>query len=190
MKTFFGGQKSVPAPPAVTSPDGVPAPAPITGTALPRLPRGAPADLHMFLAEDSDWLAVAHAQSPIWVVQEFALGSGAAQEKTVRYRPSPDVQNNGSLWVHTVFTPPGASPDPADGFFDPALTFAKSQPLVLYLPKPKLDKGVNLLTGKNSTGDQANPEDVAAASNETVVVSFLRPNVTLAMVDDFRCGGG
>lgn len=50
------------------------------------------------------------------------------------------------------------------------------------------DKGVNLWTGKNSTGDGAIPEELST-SNETVIVSFLRPNVTLAVVDDFRCSG-
>lgn len=48
------------------------------------------------------------------------------------------VQSNGSVWVHAIFTPPGASPNPADDFFDKSATFARSLQLNAYLPKPKV----------------------------------------------------
>lgn len=48
------------------------------------------------------------------------------------------MQRNGSVWVHAVFTPPGASPRPGDEFFDKGATFARSRQLNAYLPKPKV----------------------------------------------------
>ena len=40
-------------------------------------------------------------------------------------------------------------------------------------------------TGKNSTDGEAPPEGVTVG-NETVVASYLKPNVTIAFVDDFK----
>lgn len=44
-------------------------------------------------------------------------------------------------------------------------------------------EGVNLLSGKNATEGKADAS--VSASNETVIVSYFKPNVTLAVVDDF-----
>ena len=41
------------------------------------------------------------------------------------------------------------------------------------------------LTGKNSTDGEAPPQGVSL-NNETIVSSFLKPNVTIAFVDDFK----
>ena len=105
------------------------------------------------------------------------------------------VQNNGSVYVHSIFTPAGASPNPkgegaadrrlllqlvlpctaaaadathsrtppfarlpppppppADEFYDRSATFVRSRPLNAYLKKRAAKDGVNLLSGKNSTG--------------------------------------
>lgn len=136
MKTFFGGQKSSPAAPP-SAQDGT-APGLVLGNVLPRLPRGSPMDIYMFIAEDDEWSRVAHSQQPVWALTDFELGSGDPVTTSIKYHPSTTVQQNGTVWFHSVFTPSGASPDPADGFFDPAFTFAKSEPLVVYLPKPKV----------------------------------------------------
>jgi hypothetical protein len=43
-------------------------------------------------------------------------------------------------------------PVPADDFYDHTATFARTQPLNRYLKKRAAKEGVNLLSGKNSTG--------------------------------------
>ncbi|KFM27526.1 Cleft lip and palate transmembrane protein 1 [Auxenochlorella protothecoides] len=182
MKTFFGGQKSTPIPSATPGSPDLPA---LPAETLPRLARSTPVDVHVYISEANDWQASAKQGPPLWSATEFELGTGSTQATALVYAPSHAVQNNGSVFFHAVFTPSGASPDPADGFHDAALTFAKSQPLNVYLKKPRAGTGINLLTGKNSTGNEAAPEDVHTG-NDTVIVSFLRPNVTIAVVDDFK----
>lgn len=115
------------------------------------------------------------------------------------------VQNNGSVYVHAVFTPTGGSPNPqgehaclpaclhpgplhgrtwtgsvlprclpmcqehhksnaalerssscalpADEFFDRSATFARTHQLNVYRKKRAAREGINLLSGKNSTGE-------------------------------------
>lgn len=136
----------------------------------------------------------------------------------------------------------GPSHPPADEFFDRTASFGRTSQLNVYLKKRPAKSGVNLLSGKNSTGaccprgrpcsgwqhhpaglqlgrcsehqwqqqpvpassgvrramlmhpvspplpcsdGEALPDDVAL-KNETVIISYLKPNVTVQMIDDFR----
>jgi hypothetical protein len=120
----------------------------------PRLPRGHPLDMHLYISEEASWQAVAAAATPIWSTFEVPL---AEQQEPRRlqyvYRPSPAVQANGSVYVHAVFVPTGASPNPKDDFFDSTATFARTSPLNVWRKKRAAKAGVNLLSGKNSTGE-------------------------------------
>ena len=63
---------------------------------------------------------------------------------------------------------------------------AARPPTSFQLPGPpglQAKEGTNLLSGKNSTHDA--PVDFYSQHNETVIVSYLQPNITIAMVDDF-----
>lgn len=152
---------------------------------VPRLPRGHPLDMHLYLSERDSWQAVAESEQPIWTATDFGLAeSDVSRHFSYTYRPSAAVQNNGSVFVHAVFVPTGASPNPKDDFFDKTATFARTNQLNRYMKKRAAKGGINLLSGKNSTDDAAMPDDVALG-NETVIVSYLKPNVTLHMVDDF-----
>lgn len=101
------------------------------------------------------------------------------------YSPSAAVQHNGSVWVHAVFTPPGAAADPASDFFDAEGTFAVSHALNQYLPLRRAAEGTNLLTGKNTTDDTAPPPGLHVGGDALPIVSYLKPNVTLSMVNEF-----
>lgn len=69
--------------------------------------------MHLYISEEASWQAVAAAATPIWSTFEVPL---AEQQEPRRlqyvYRPSPAVQANGSVYVHAVFVPTGASPNP------------------------------------------------------------------------------
>lgn len=182
MKTFFGSQK--PAAPGTGDAAGGAPGRGVDEMLQPRLGRGTAMDAHMFVSELEDWRAAVASGGPVHVAPGFELGLGPAQAFSYVYRPSQAVRNNGSLFFHTVFTPPGASPSPGDDFYDAALSFVVSEPLVVYLPKPKAGTGINLLTGRNATNDEAPPPDLHTG-NDTVIISFLRPNVTLTSVNDF-----
>lgn len=58
--------------------------------------------------------------------------------------------------------------------------------LITYLPKAKSKQGINLLSGQDSSGNQsthAEQAELAAVPRE--YISYLKPNLTIAMVDDF-----
>ncbi|EFN57413.1 hypothetical protein CHLNCDRAFT_142853 [Chlorella variabilis] len=131
----------------------------------PRLPRGHPLDMHLFISEEASWQAVAAQAQPVWLAADVALAEpDVKREATFVYRPS---KVGGQ-----------------DDFFDHTATFARTQPLNRYLKKRAAKEGVNLLSGKNSTDDAAMPDDMALG-NETIIISYLHPNITLQMVDDF-----
>lgn len=57
-----------------------------------------------------------------------------------------------------------------------------------YLPRPKRKEGVNLLSGAEAEQDALAPEAPDDGAEEEVpreIISFFRPNITFAMVDDF-----
>ena len=161
-------------------------PSPASGSAHPLLPRGTPIDVHMWVSEHPIWTeALASGEPPIWIESNIPLATPSPpRTATYLYHPSDVVKNNGSVYVHTVFVPTGASPHPEDEGYDAALTWALTRPLHRYLPKRRAEQGVNLLSGKNSTGDEGLDVDTVK-HNETVIVSYLKPNITVSLVDEF-----
>lgn len=54
-----------------------------------------------------------------------------------------------------------------------------------YLPRPKVVAGVNLLSGKNEEGqERTQAEQSAEAGKPREIISFLKPNLTITLVDD------
>ena len=145
-------------------------------------------DVHVYVSEHEDWQRAAHDEEPIWIEPSVSLGVGEPRKYTYSYRPSAAVHSNGSIFVHAVFTPPGASPDPQAEDHDRVLTFGKTNQLNVYLPKQKEEEGVNLLgRGLEEYGDQEKETFAQETpSNETVILSFLKPNVTVAMINEFK----
>ena len=130
FKTFMGGNKGG----GQQGGSGAGAAPPLA----PRFAKHTPMDAHFFISEEPSWRAAATGSDPIWVASDVELAGSKEQRYSYVYRPSQAVQHNGSVWVHAVFTPPGASPSPKDDFFDKGATFARSRELVAYLPKPKV----------------------------------------------------
>ena len=58
--------------------------------------------------------------------------------------------------------------------------------LITYLPKAKSIQGINLLSGQDSSGNQSTHQEQAElAAVPREYISYLKPNLTIAMVDDF-----
>lgn len=54
------------------------------------------------------------------------------------------------------------------------------------MPKQKSKQGINLLSGQDSTGVQSTHEEQAElAATPREYISYLKPNLTIAVVDDF-----
>ncbi|PIL36949.1 hypothetical protein GSI_00641 [Ganoderma sinense ZZ0214-1] len=88
------------------------------------------------------------------------------------------VQNNGSLWADVFLVRDGASPDPSDAKFDPRAVHHVRTLLTKYLPKSKVRKEKNLLSGSAE-----GPTDEAEQESE-IIVSHWHPNITLALISD------
>ena len=57
--------------------------------------------------------------------------------------------------------------------------------IVAYLPRPKVEAGVNLLSGKNDAGEErTQAEQSAEAAKPREIISFLKPNITISLIDD------
>jgi hypothetical protein len=196
MKQFTGAGKKAP-----VGPDGKPAP---VARLAPRMQRGALVDVHLYLSDSEDWRVAAaggidRAHSDVdgdasapppppadWTARDVPVGAlGAPRTARLVYRPTPHAQANGSVWAHTVFTPPGGAPAPGAPGHAADATWARSARLNAWHPRRKAAEGKNLLSGKNSTDDAPMPEGVLAANATAEVISFLRPNITITMIDDF-----
>ncbi|RPD66736.1 cleft lip and palate transmembrane 1 [Lentinus tigrinus ALCF2SS1-7] len=88
------------------------------------------------------------------------------------------VLNNGSLWADVFLVRDGASPDPSDSKFDPRAVHHVRTPLTKYLPKTKVRKVKNLLSGSvEETTEEAEEEG-------EIIVSHWHNNLTLALISD------
>lgn len=94
--------------------------------------------------------------------------------------------------------PTGAPLDAAEAGFDGALVSSRSFPAVAFHPRPKSKAGVNLLSGdkakqpalaKEETAEGAHGYSVDGETKKVAppreIISFIKPNLTVAMVDDF-----
>lgn len=170
MMSYFKGSQNQPA-------AGTPA-----GAAAPLYAKGELVDMYVYLSE-SPIFSVADRSSAelIWTQTEIPLASGPERTGSFVYKPTESVHYNGSLYSHVVFARSGIDLNsplldeiPADS------VFTATHSLIRYLPERQNKTGVNLLTtSANLTTQKAEPE----APKQWV--SFLKPNLTIAMVDHF-----
>ncbi|KDD74795.1 Cleft lip and palate transmembrane protein 1, partial [Helicosporidium sp. ATCC 50920] len=187
MRMFFG-KSSAPKPG-----DGSAGPASL----VPRLGRGTPVDVHVFLSTEPMWRLAAQASAPLWSATNLPLGSFAETGASLDFAVPESVRRNGTAWVHAVITRAGASPDPGSSFFDADEAFGASTSLVAYLPEKRADEGVSLLAGKEEKEERKREEerkrsDAVARGEEAgnvkpplQIVSHLKPNITIALVSEF-----
>lgn len=154
----------------------------------PALERGTPVDVHFYVTDTTSspigWMNAAGSLQPTISIKNMKIGIGGAKTAEYTYRPSAEAKNNGSVLVHSVYTPHGASPNPTAPTFESSLTWGFTKQLNLYLPKLAGKSGVNLLSGKNAT-DVDGLDDQVAVNTTQEIISYLKPNVTISFVDDF-----
>jgi hypothetical protein len=113
------------------------------------------------------------------VVEEkgFVFGDDAVPRDISASFPVPkEVQNNGTLWAHFFVARSGAVMDPESPKYDSSLAYHFTRPFTQYLPKKKIRKARNLLSG-----DGADGEDVDDAPTFS---SYYHPNFTFSFVPD------
>ncbi|KIM75025.1 hypothetical protein PILCRDRAFT_827729 [Piloderma croceum F 1598] len=85
------------------------------------------------------------------------------------------VTRNGSLWADIFVVKDGASPNPSNPSFDPHSVHHSRKLLTRYLPKGKVRKEKNLLSGDEDDVEEPQPD---------TIVSHWHQNLTLALVSD------
>ncbi|KAK9791843.1 hypothetical protein WJX73_009711 [Symbiochloris irregularis] len=149
---------------------------------VPKFQRGFNFDLTVFLSESEVYdlqRGWNDQNAMIWQERELALGQFTDRVKTVTYRPSKAVQNNGTLFLHTFFHPAGSSLDADDPYFDDKATFSRSHQVNAYLPAAKRKKGTNLLSG-----EAAEPNATLEEEGPRPYISYFKPNTSIALIDD------
>ncbi|EEH22166.1 hypothetical protein PABG_04377 [Paracoccidioides brasiliensis Pb03] len=118
------------------------------------------------------------ADSKVLEERNFTIGDWEAnREISTGFKVPKEVQQNGTLWAHFFMSLTGNPLYPNDKGYssDNAVYFRR--PLNQYLPKKKVKKLKNLLSG----GGTDEPEEVPRV---TQIGSFYHPNFTLSVIPD------
>ncbi|GBF90245.1 hypothetical protein Rsub_03378 [Raphidocelis subcapitata] len=151
------------------------------GTVRPLYVRGELLDLRVFLSEAPRLESFKDGQL-IWQQNNVPLGTAPESKFTYTYTPSEAVKNNGSVYLHAVFSIAGSNPEAREEL-PPGAVFTKTLSLIRYMPRPKNKTGVNLLSAEG--GPVTTPKTVTAAE-PSKWVSFWKPNATIAVADHFN----
>ena len=92
-----------------------------------------------------------------------------------------EVQSNGTLWAHIYVGLQGHVLDPADKNYDLTKAYHFSQPLNHIIPKKKVKKTKNLLSGSK---DGEEPQEVVEEDAGPTFASYYHPNFTMAFIPD------
>lgn len=168
--------------------------------------RGESMDLALFVDEDpSNPLTYpAHKMwdsEPVWQLEGIGLGIEPAVSKNVTIELTEGAQSNGSFYLHAVLSRQGYEINPADPSFEPASVIHSVVQLNKFMPKRKVRVHKNLLSGGAEEGEEgaqegekdgakddqpdAGVEEEEDSSSTTEIISYLKPIMTVSMVDDF-----
>lgn len=156
------------------------------GMALPKYDKSTPVDMYVYLSE-APYLRSYNPNDLVWEEHGLSLAAEADTKlKTITYKPSKNVQNNGSIYIHAVFALANAPIDKSDPEYDENAVFGRVHMLNSYLPRPKNKTGVNLL--KSNASEIASAAEAAAKLQDAPreIINFLKPNISIALVDHFN----
>lgn len=145
-------------------------------------------DLHVYLSERSTGVDWSDGDSLIWLEGGLTYGdwyAGPTNDgiftKSVKFKPSKQLQNNGSIFLYTFVTMAGKSPNPNTGedFAGKSAGFAGK--MMNKYKKIRYQKTVNLLTGGTERSEE---EQKKAETISSEVVSHWHPNITLNLIFD------
>ncbi|EPS61974.1 hypothetical protein M569_12819, partial [Genlisea aurea] len=112
---------------------------------------------------------------------------------SLKYYPSEDLKNNGTLYAHVFFARSGYPPDPKDPEYQPLAAFGRTHPVVTYLKKSKDGKKKSLLGNSEENIDSEKAPEVTEDDHvddkedggAIEWISYWKPNITINLVDDF-----
>ncbi|CAM6007410.1 unnamed protein product [Sphagnum balticum] len=156
--------------------------------------KGEDLDVWLYISEAPKFTDFGNEAALVWHetnVPYAVWTPNSVRHKHFVYHPSEEVKHNGSLYAHVFVARAGFSADPSDPEYDQTASFSRTHPLVVYLPKPKVDKRKKLWS-KNEEGTEQEAAEVLLESTREEEeeappdwISFWKPNMTINFVDDF-----
>ena len=193
---FFGGKtntKQAPSGATVAVPNTVPAwenrpNTPITNynptpqIIAPIWPTNSSVDVSIYIASSIVMPSLSFAKPQQLVLQEEGITLGDWKDSreidTVIEVPK-QVQNNGTWWAHFYIGLHGQTLDPEASSHNPATAFHFARPLNQVLPKKKIAKKKNLLSGSED-GEVVDVDEPKTPG----FGSFYHPNFTMSLIPD------
>lgn len=160
------------------------------GPSRNRFPLGVEMSLWVFVNEEKEFTQFNNPDALFWRKDGLVYGdwvSGMSKDGSYSFSNqidlSENVQNNGSLYLHTYLTKSGHSPSKTieDELFDSKFVVYRSKQLNRY-KRRTIKKTQNLLTGKTSVD-----EDLLKHAEEhghVEIISHWHPNMTVNLVVD------
>lgn len=156
------------------------------------VPKGEKLDMWLYISEKETLTEFGNEKALVWHESNIPYavwGPESVRHHHIVYDPSEIVNHNASVYAHAFFARSGYSPDPNDPEYD-SWSFSRTHPVLVHLPKPKVEKRKSLLAGVN--GEQGLSDISITRSTEQVeeqaspeYVPFWKPNVTINLVEDF-----
>ena len=148
-------------------------------------------DLYVYVSEQKDFGDFNNSEALVWKKEELWFGDWYSGEdgdgvhsfsKTLK--ASENLQNNGSIYLHTFIVRAGKSPDPSTGKgrFSKKWTVYKTRQLNKFMKK-HYKKTANLLTGETEATEHEKAKVAEGVKQE--VLSHWHPNITVNLVFDY-----
>ncbi|CAK9215755.1 unnamed protein product [Sphagnum troendelagicum] len=156
--------------------------------------KGEDLDVWLYISEAPKFTDFGNEAALVWHetnVPYAVWTPNSVRHKHFVYHPSEEVKHNGSLYAHVFVARAGFSADPSDPEYDQTASFSRTHPLVVYLPKPKIDKRKKLWSKNEEATEQEAAEVFLESTREEEEeappdwISFWKPNMTINFVDDF-----
>ena len=154
---------------------------PIPQSIAPIWPSNSTLDISIYVSSSIVMPALGDVDPAALVLKEENYGLGNwkdNREIDTSFKVPSEVQNNGTLYGHFYIGLHGHALDPVSKTYNPTKAYHFARPLNLVMPKKKIKKTKNLLTGSNDT------ESVEDVPRTPQFGSYYHPNFTMAFIPD------
>lgn len=156
----------------------------IPQTIAPMWPQGTEIDLSIYVSPSMVVPSLKAMPADSMVVNEQHFAYGDFQDKReidTMIKVPKEAQRGAPIWAHFFVAQTGRELDPAASSYDPSKAYHFAYPLTQRLPKRKVKKTKNLLSGgKEEEHEEPEPEPEQAQP----LVNYYHPNFTMSFIPD------
>lgn len=144
-------------------------------------------DLHIWLSENPNHVNFQQKSNLLWLQEDLTYGdwiSGPGRDglfhHQVTVKASPNLMNNGSVYLHAFVTKSGESPDPNASNYAQNGLMGYQQKQLNKFKKIRVNRNYNLLASEK----EKLAFELAQANLKDTIVSHWHPNITINVVVD------